>query len=172
MAAPREGWACDLGWQRRGWTRHPPNILRDHNPSVPAIENHMVKNRFFVPYLNDQFHLREEPILVAPVPIVAQESRNKNGAPANLATKKGLLAKLGSVGEGGFGRNGNATWPSYMRLPKRRMSRSRIAFSHLFLGSPKNCAVRDSAVGLMQKTASAPSDTESISALPSIAPNK
>ena len=120
MAAPREGWACDLGWQRRGWTRHPPNILRVHNPSVPAIENHIVKNRFFVPYLNDQFHLREEPILVAPVPIVAQESRNKNGAPANLATKKGLLAKLGSVGEGGFGRNGNATWPSYMRLPKRR----------------------------------------------------
>ena len=29
----------------------------------------------------------QEPILVAPEPIVAQESRNKNGAPANLATK-------------------------------------------------------------------------------------
>ena len=125
---------------------------------MPAIENHIVKNRFFVPYLNDQFHLREEPILVAPVPIVAQESRNKNGAPANLATKKGLLAKLGSVGEGGFGRNGNATWPSYMRLPKRRMFLSLIAFSHLFLGSPKNCAVFESTVGLMQKTVSAPSD--------------
>ena len=118
------------------------------------------------------FNLREEPILVAPVPIVAQESRNKNGAPANLATKKGLLAKLGSVGEGGFGRNGNATWPSYLRLPKRRMFRSLIAFSHLCLGSPNNCAVLDPAVGLMQKTASAPNDIERISASPSIAPNK
>ena len=164
MAAPREGWACDLGWQRRGWTRHPPNILRVHNPSVPAIENHIVKNRFFVPYC--------EPILVAQVPIVAQESRNKNGAPANLATKKGLLAKLGSVGEGGFGRNGNATWPSYMRLPKLRKFRCSICLSHLFLGSPKACAVLESAVGLMQKTASAPNDIESISALQSIAPNK